>query len=220
YATTSDILQPAPPPPAPPPRPIEPAPVREPVAVAPADVVPPNRPIETRPDADVQQPRMERPGVVRPTAPHPPRPPREAPAARLPGPASAGQIDQIHSLARRMGLDDAALVEHVGGPLDKLDHLGARAAIATLRKAMEDSGTWQPKIAEGPDQEAEYLGKLRARHATIDVQLINGERFQGTVEDCSSYVIRLRESESGSEVYLRKLAIAYYRTQGPIDDAE
>ena len=217
YSSTSEILQPASPPP---PRTVESVPPRETVTVTPPADAAPRPSIGASPDAVLQRPRPGRPVSVRPAAPRPPRPPREALTPRPPGPASAGQIDQIHSLARRLGLDDTALVERVGGPLDKLDHLGARTAIATLRKDMEESGTWQPKVAEGPDQEAEYLGKLRAQHVTIDVQLINGERFQGTVEDYTPYVIHLRESEGGADVYVRKLAIAYYRTQGPIDDAQ
>ncbi len=220
YASTAEILQPGTPPPAPPPRAAEPAPVRASVAVAPpADTAPQPRP-SVRPESEPPRAAPARSGAARPTAPRPPRPPREAPAPRPPGPASAGQIDQIRSLARRMGLDEAGLTERVGGPLEKLDHLGARTAIATLRKEMEESGTWQPKIAEGPDQESEYLGKLREHHATIDVQLINGERVRGAVEDFTPYVIRIREADSGAEIYVRKLAIAYYRTQGPIDDAE
>lgn len=220
YSSTSEILQPASPPPAPPPRTVEPVPTQEPVKVTPPADLAPRQPTGASSDAVLQRPRTGRPVSVHPAAPRPPRPAREAPTPRPPGPASTGQIDQIHSLARRLGLDDTALVERIGGPLDKLDHLGARMAIAALRKDMEESGTWQPKVAEGPDQEAEYLGKLRAQHATIDVQLINGQRFQGTVEDYTSYVIHLRESEGGADVYVRKLAIAYYRTQGPIDDAQ
>lgn len=119
-----------------------------------------------------------------------------------------------------MGLDDAALEERLGGSLESLDHATAREAIAKLRQEMEESGTWQPRVAEGPDQEGEYLAKLRAEHVAIEVQLINGERFQGTVEDYTPYVIKLRESEGGGEVYVRKLAIAYYRTQGPTNDAQ
>jgi sRNA-binding regulator protein Hfq len=119
-----------------------------------------------------------------------------------------------------MGIDDATLVEKVGASLESLDHAQARDAIARLRRELEESGTWQPRVGEGPDQEGEYLAKLRDRHLPLEICLITGERFTGLVEDFTAYVIRLRRPSDGSEISVRKLAIAYYQTEGPVDDSE
>jgi len=223
YASTTELLQPTvppPPPPAPPPRPVEPAPVREAVPVTPAADLADRLPGDVRAEAEVHRPPSGRPSFGRPPSPRPPRPPREPFTPRPPGPSTAGQIDQIRNLGRRLGLDDSALVERIGASLESLDHTAARAAIAVLRKDMEESGTWQPRVQESPDQEAEYLAKLRDRRVPIDVVLINGERFQGLIESFTPYVVQLRDVQSGADVYVRKLAIAYYRTEGPAHDAQ
>jgi sRNA-binding regulator protein Hfq len=149
-----------------------------------------------------------------------PRQPRPSRAPQPSGPSTAGQIEQIRHLARRMGLEDAELTERIGGPLESLDHVAARAAIANLRKEMEESGTWQPRVGEGPDHEGEYLAKLRDHQVPIEIRLIDGEKVLGIIEDFTPYLIRIRQSDSGSELFVRKLAIAYYHTQAPIDDFE
>jgi sRNA-binding regulator protein Hfq len=119
-----------------------------------------------------------------------------------------------------MGLEEAELPERIGGALQSLDHLSARAAIARLRKEMEESGVWQPRVGEGPDHEGEYLAKLRDHRVPIEVRLIDGERVAGVVEDFTPYLIQVRDPDSGRDIFVRKLAIAYYHTQVPIDDFE
>jgi sRNA-binding regulator protein Hfq len=168
------------------------------------------------PSREPGPPRSDRPAGPRPAA----KPPREPPAPRPPGPVTAGQLEQIRNLARRLGTDDADLAQRFGGTLEAMDHLAARRAIATLHKELEESGTWQPRVGEGQDQEGVYLGKLRDRHLAIEVCLISGDRLRGTVEDYTPYVIRLRDEASGEDVSVRKLAIAYYRTEELVDDAE
>lgn len=221
YVSPSEILQPSAPPPPPPPRPAEPRAPEEPTPAPPAarTEAPPPPSVATAPEEGRRGPGP-RPSGPRPAAPRPPRPPREPPPPREPGPSTPGQLEQIRNLARRMGLDGEALVAKIGAPLESLNHAAARAAIALLRREMEESGTWQPRIGEGPDQEAEYLAKLRDQRATIDVQLINGERFAGVVEDFTPYVIHLKDSRGGADVYVRKLAIAYYQTRGATGDAQ
>jgi sRNA-binding regulator protein Hfq len=161
--------------------------------------------------------RPERPFGQRPAGP---RPTRERPAPRPPGPATAGQIDQIHNLARRLGMEEAQVLEQAGRPLESMDRMQARQVIAALRKNLEDSGTWQPRVGEGQDQEGAYLDKLQQRRVAIEVRLITGERLHGTVESYTPYIIRLRDASTGGDVAVRKLAIAYYRTEEPMDDAE
>jgi|GEM_PF-6607563 len=152
--------------------------------------------------------------VPRVAAPRPPRPSRPAPP---PAAATVGQLDQIRNLARRMGLEEAELVERIGSPLDALDFATARAAITKLRTAMEESGTWRPRVGEGPDQEGEYLAKLRQSAMPVEVLLFGGERVRGLIDDFTPYVIQIRQSD-GSEVTVRKLAVVYYRTLEAVDD--
>ena len=84
---------------------------------------------------------------------------------------------------------------------------------------MEESGTWQPRVGEGPDQEAEYLGKIRDRQMLLDIQLIDGTKVSGTIVDFTSYLIRLRRDD-GAEISVRKLAMAYYQTRKAVDDPQ
>jgi transcriptional regulator with XRE-family HTH domain/sRNA-binding regulator protein Hfq len=170
-----------------------------------------------RPARDPRPPLTDGPPAPRP---HPLRPPRQTRAPAPPGPSTAGQIEQIRHLARRMGLEEVELADRIGAPLQSLDHASARAAIARLRKEMEESGVWQPRVGEGPDHEGEYLAKLRDHRVPVEVRLIDGEKIEGIVEDFTPYLIQVRQPDSGIDVFVRKLAIAYYHTQVSIDDFE
>jgi sRNA-binding regulator protein Hfq len=226
--TPTDILRQPATPPVPPPAPVAipvPAQVAAPVTLRVAQPSPPPPVMEKTVDQPPLPPRP-RPFLraVDDAPPAPPRPrpvraPREVRPPRPPGPSSAGQQEQIRHLARRMGLDDDALAERLSAPLASLDHSAARDAIARLRREMEESGTWQPRVGEGPDQEAEYLGKVRERRMILDVRLIDGTELSGTIVDFTSYVIRLRRDD-GTETSVRKLAIAYYQTREAVDDPQ
>jgi sRNA-binding regulator protein Hfq len=229
--TPAEILrQPATPPPAPTPAPTPAAVPAATPAVAPVVLtfVPPAPAPPVADDPPMRRTPPPRPRPVSrgpddpPPAPRPHlvRPPREVPPPRLPGPSSTGQQDQIRHLARRLGLEESQVVERLGTPLAALDHTAARDAIARLRREMEESGTWLPRVGEGPDQEAEYLGKLRDQSMPLDVRLIDGTELGGTIVDFTAYLIRLRRDDNGSEVSVRKLAIAYYQTRRAVDDAQ
>lgn len=230
YVSPAEILEPSDPPPPPPP---PPSLISPPTVARPAEKMVQTNVVTTTPEAEIIQRPPPRPARdlphrapingPRPSAPARPVPPRsnqDVRAARPAQEASPGQLDQIHSLARRMGLDESALLERTGVPLKNLDHLAARAAIARLRAEMEESGKWQPRVAEGPDREGEYLAKVREQGIPIDIHLIDGQQFQGTIQDYTPYVIQLRDSATGSDVTIRKLAIAYYQTRGQVDDTE
>src|SRR5262249_43346024 len=103
-----------------------------------------------RPSRETRPPIADGPPAARPRLQRQPRPSR---APQPPGPSTAGQIEQIRHLARRMGLEDGEVIERIGASLESLDHGSARAAIARLRTEMEESGTWQPRVGEGPDHE-------------------------------------------------------------------
>jgi len=224
YVSSADLLQPSeapapvPVPPTPLPPPIVVAvPVVETVPPAVAPPAPPPRPPAIAPYEPARRPPPNGSKTMRPAIA--PRPPRETRLPKPAGPSTAGQIEQIRHLARRMGIDEPVLVERFG-VLESLDHSAARAAITRLRTEMEESGTWQPRVAEGPDQEGEYLGKLRERNVPIEILLINGARFAGPISHFTPYVIQVRDRASGDEVTVRKLAIAYYHTLEPVNDAE
>jgi transcriptional regulator with XRE-family HTH domain/sRNA-binding regulator protein Hfq len=209
YASPAEILQAWEPPRSPP--------SSRPAAESRAPT-PPSAALPAR-EAGSRRPAGARPGPPRSAVARPARSPREPAPPRPPGPATAGQLEQIRNLGRRLGLDEADLVDRLGSPLESLDRAAARAVITSLRKEMEESGRWQPRIAEGPDQEGAYLARLRDHQVPIAVQLINGERYQGQIVDFTPYVIRIRDEQTGAEISLRKLAIAYYLTRGPVDDA-
>lgn len=243
---TAELMQPSadPPPPPPSPEPVAPSlpsesaspssptettvipPVAPPLA-PPAESVRPNG--EARATASAEyvrrplgpgEPHRSFGGVPsRSAPPRPPRPSREPRVPRPPGPSTKGQLEQIHNLARRMGLDDAEVEERIGVSLSSLNHQEARDAIAKLRQHMEESGTWQPRVGEGIDQEGAYLGKLRDRGISVIARLIDGSTVEGKVVDYTPYAIRLRD-DRGEELMVRKLAIAYYQTKGPVDDAQ
>ena len=231
-ATPSEILrQPATPPE--PPAPVTvPAATAAPAAATPAvpavaTILPPAPPALIANDGPVRRTPPPRPRLMAPAADAPPpaprprvvRPPREAPVPRPPGPSSIGQQEQIRHLARRQGLEESQVVERLGKPIAELDHTAARDAIARLRREMEESGNWQPRVGEGQDQEAEYLGKLREQTMAIDVRLIDGSSLGGTIVDFTPYLIRLLRDD-GTEVSVRKLAIAYYQTRRAVDDPQ
>lgn len=166
-------------------------------------------------DRGPRRPFAAPPGAPRPAAPRPMRPSRPS---RPPSPATSGQLDQIRNFARRLGLDEAQLADEVGAPLDTLTLPAARAVIAKLRTQMEESGTWRPRVGEGPDQESEYLNRLREAAIPIEVLLFGGEKIHGVIDSFTPYVIQIRQAD-GSTAALRKLAVVYYRTLGAVDDA-
>ncbi|HEX5417912.1 MAG TPA: helix-turn-helix transcriptional regulator [Chloroflexota bacterium] len=151
----------------------------------------------------------------RPVTPRAPRPPR---AVRPPSPATSGQLEQLRNFARRLGLEETELVEEVGAPLESLTLPSARAAITKVRARMEESGTWRPRVGEGPDQEGEYLNRLREAAIPIEAALFGGEKIRGLIDSFTPYVIQVRQSD-GTVASLRKLAVVYYRTLEAVDDA-
>src|SRR5579859_4506788 len=191
-ATPTDILRQPAMPPVPPPAPVEdpipaqtviPATTRVAQPPPPSPIVPPVIVETTRPPPPRPRPvlRAVEDGPRLPPRPRPVRVAREVRPPRPPGPATAGQQEQIRHLARRMGFDDDTLANRLSAPIGSLDHSTARDAIARLRREMEESGTWQPRVGEGPDQEAEYLGKIRDRGMYLDVRLIDGTQVSGTI---------------------------------------
>ena len=77
--------------------------------------------------------------------------------------------------------------------------------IAPTRKVR--FGQWPD---EQEDLEATYLREQKEAGAPFTFKLFNGEEFNGVIADSTPYTITIK-AKDGSEVVLRKLAIAYYR---------
>jgi len=145
-------------------------------------------------------------------------------AARQPipsPPARPTQITHLLRLAARFGLDQAALEQQVGKPLDQLTQQEARhwnrhfmQQIAEERPPKQPIDRRRARLPEGVDRfEMEYLNAVKASGDLLTFTLFNGERYEGTLVGYSPYTITIRQRD-GSELTLNKLAIAYYRRTG------
>ncbi len=61
------------------------------------------------------------------------------------------------------------------------------------------------------DIESAYLRKQRDLKVPLTFTFMNGKEFTGVVSDFTPFTIHILDPESGEEIVLRKLAIAYYR---------
>ena len=129
-------------------------------------------------------------------------------------------------LAARLEAEQSHLEERMGKPFGELTRPEAKDWIKRLRAmADEIAPTGRVRFGQWPgareDREAVYLTQQRDAAAQLTFKLFNGEQFTGTIADFTPYTITIRAD--GSEVVLRKLAIAYYRQAadaGSVDGAE
>jgi sRNA-binding regulator protein Hfq len=61
------------------------------------------------------------------------------------------------------------------------------------------------------DIESAYLRKQRDLKVPLTFTFLNGKQYTGVVLDFTPFTVHIQESDSGQEVILRKLAMAYYR---------
>jgi len=61
------------------------------------------------------------------------------------------------------------------------------------------------------DIESAYLRKQRDLKVVLTFTFLNGKDYTGVVTDFTPFTIHIQEAETGQEVILRKLAMAYYR---------
>jgi len=225
-------LPPFPAAPAPPPLP---APPVEPVTAGPAPPAPAlaEAPAPTAPlTGGLPAPRPYVPaapyGAPRPPRPNGPppgpdggrgaRPPARSRREPVVMPATDGQITEIMRLAARLNLSTEEIERQFGRPMDNITRFDAREWIKKLREdaiakappAKVHFGQW-PGLKE--DREAVYLTEQRDAQAHLRVTLFNGQVFSGRIVDFTPYTITLDESagDSGEQIVLRKLAIAYYQ---------
>jgi sRNA-binding regulator protein Hfq len=69
------------------------------------------------------------------------------------------------------------------------------------------------------DIESAYLRKQRDLKVPLTFTFLNGKEYTGVVLDFTPFTVHIMDSESGQEIILRKLAMAYYRKADAIAEA-
>ncbi len=151
-----------------------------------------------------------------------PAPPKKKEKKRPPPahPARPSQISHLLHLIERLGLEQADLEEQIGHPLEELSR---PEASHLLREYQQRFAGEKPPVAKKrrgylPETvdtfELNYLTRQQEEGALLTFTLFDGKVMTGTIIGFSPYTITIREKESGDEVTIQKLAIAYYRRQG------
>lgn len=166
--------------------------------------------------------KRERP---RPPTPAPPQPARPRPK-KTPAPVRQTQIEHLLTLAsHRFGKDRAALEEELGKPLEELTRQEAsellkrhQMLLSEAQPHQEPNGTQIKRrrayLPEGVDEfELRYLTSHQEAGTALHFTLFDGQQLSGHIVGFSPYSITIREAETGEEVTLQKLAIAYYRAK-------
>ncbi|HUP27825.1 MAG TPA: helix-turn-helix domain-containing protein [Chloroflexia bacterium] len=139
------------------------------------------------------------------------RPSRPEPAA---APITEGQRQELEHLAVRLQINREQLEERLGKGLDTLKRVEGKEWIKRLRAMAEEvAPNLKVKYGQWPDtqedREALFLREHQEAAMPLTFKLFNGEVFTGPVVDFTPYTITLKVG--GTDMVLRKLAIAYYR---------
>ncbi len=142
--------------------------------------------------------------------------------------ARPSQIEHLLALTvRHFGVDRSALESECGKPLEQLTRREASDLLNRYQKLLAESGEpaassegrvkrKRAYLPEGVDQfELQYLQTQQDSEALLYFTLFDGQKLSGYVVGFSPYSITIREAETGDEVTLQKLAIAYYRLAKP-----
>lgn len=141
------------------------------------------------------------------------RPPRPAPSP--PKPITEGQVEELLRLAGRLEMEQARVEQEMGKSVQALTRTEAKDWIKKYRDMTDESspgsrvrfGQWP---GQREDHEASYLDQYRQTNTPFAFKMFNSEEFRGTISDFTPYTITIK-ANSGGDVVLRKLAIAYYR---------
>jgi transcriptional regulator with XRE-family HTH domain len=173
--------------------------------------------------------------------PPPPRPPKPAPPSPKPKetaapdaapvtkkappfqPATPGQLDHLRILTQKLGLEDTAVTERLGKPLDQLSLLEARTWLKTFSDELKtikaetnslrpaDTRRWRAQLPEGVDEfEANYLLARQEAGDEVTFTMLNEATLAGRVIGFGPYNITIRQAD-GTETIIHKLALAYYQ---------
>jgi transcriptional regulator with XRE-family HTH domain len=143
---------------------------------------------------------------------------------RAPRPARATQIEHLLTLAQHhFAADRAALEEELGKQLEDLTQREASQLLKQYQQKLADSRSElqsdapaskrkRAYLPEGVDQfELEYLTSQQETGTVLRFALFNGQEVSGSIVGFSPYSITIREAETGDELTIQKLAIAFYR---------
>ncbi len=140
--------------------------------------------------------------------------PKERPSQ----PATEGQLNHLHTLTQKLGLDDTAVFLRINQPLDELAFQEARFWIKTFESELRTAEGQRPPdtrrlrafLPEGVDEfEANYLLARQQAGDEVIFTLLDGTTFNGRVLGFGSYNITIRQAD-GSETTIQKLSLAYY----------
>lgn len=156
-------------------------------------------------------------------------PPEPRKRKEPPSPAHVreSQIAHMLGLAKRLGIVRAALEHELGKPLEELTRFEASRWLGEMqRRVMETQESLTPAakrhrahLPEAVDSfELNYLTELRLKGDPVTFTLFDGRTFTGPVIGFGTYVITIREQESGEELTLPKLALAYYQRHSATRD--
>lgn len=179
-----------------------------------------------------------KPAAAAPSAPAAPsRPKRAIPrAAKTPPPTLSARPTQIEHLlnltTRHFDKDRAALENELGKPLEEMTRSEASQLLNQYQTLLAESRPAQSPEAsqgrrkraylpEGVDEfELAYLTSQQESGAVLRFTLFDGRQLSGSVIGFSPYSITIHDEETGEEVTMQKLAIAYYRMAETTDSAE
>lgn len=137
-----------------------------------------------------------------------------------PGPARPSQISHLLQLIERLGLDRVDLEEQIGYPLEEMTRPEATRLLREYQQRFAEEKPSVVKKRRGylPETvdtfELKYLTRQQEEGALLTFTFFDGKVMSGTVIGFSPYAITIHEKESGDEVTIQKLAIAYYHRQG------
>ncbi len=174
-----------------------------------------------REPVDQEQPQRKTSAPEQPK-PAPPAPQRKP---KPPAPVRPSQITHLVAMTTsRFGKDRDALEKEVGKPLETLTKNEAsdllkhyQQLVVTARASPSAPGQLGLKrkrayLPESVDSfELDYLTVQQENKALLHWTLFDGQKLRGRIVGFGPYNITIRDEETGEDVTLQKLAIAYYR---------
>jgi len=125
-----------------------------------------------------------------------------------------GQVNEIGRLGGILGIDENAIAARLGKPPVELSRMEARQFIGLLRREIVDKGLSlrsQKSIRESPDFEPRFLEEQLREASTLAFTMFDGQKFSGVISGFDPYTITIKDSNTGEEIVLRKLAMMYYK---------
>jgi transcriptional regulator with XRE-family HTH domain len=152
--------------------------------------------------------------------------PPSAKSRPAPAPARPSQIEHLLTLASsQFGKDRAELEQEIGKPLEAMNRREVSNLLGHYQRILAESrpdvvpGEARSRrkrayLPEGVDAfELHYLTAQQEANALLYFTLFDGQTRSGRIIGFSPYSITIQDGETGDEVTIQKLAIAYYSTE-------